>query len=89
MELPGFGPPLTVEEVEAAHLYRIAELGPDPVPFGFSNGRWLALLAQMQSGDELRAFRSSAASWRHLAGRAGVALVRSGKEVASIVTMMN
>ena len=88
-KLAGFGPPLAVEEVEAAHLHCIAALGPDPVAFGYQNDRWLALLAQMQPRDELQEFRSSAASWRHLAGRAGVALVRSGKEVASIVTMMN
>ena len=87
--LAGFGPPLTVEEVEAAHLCCVATLGPDPVAFGYQNDRWLALLTQMQPGDELRAFRSSAASWKHLAGRAGIALVRSGKQVASIVTIMN
>lgn len=58
-------------------------------PFGYSNGEWEALKASMQPGDELWTFASSLASWRALAGRAGVALVRDGKIVATIITMKN
>jgi len=43
----------------------------------------------MQPGDEFWTFASSPASWRALAGRAGLALVRDGKIVATIVTMLN
>ncbi len=89
MELQGFGPPLTVAEVEAAHMVGVPALGSDPVPFGFCNHQWRAILAQMQPGDELREFCSSPESWQHLAGRAGIALVRAGREVASIVTVLN
>jgi hypothetical protein len=89
MDLAGYGPPLTVAEVEAANMVRLPALGPDPVPFGYCNDQWRALLAQRQPGDELREFCSSPGSWQHLAGRAGIALVRSGREVASIVTMLN
>lgn len=89
MELPGFGPPMTVAEVEATYMYSIPDLGPDPVPFGYCNDQWQALLAQMRPGDELREFCSSPESWDHLAGRAGIALVRDGREVASIDTMLN
>ena len=78
MDLPDYGPTLTVAEVEAANMVRLPELGPDPVPFGYCNDQWLALLAQMQPGDELREFCSSPESWQHLAGRAGSALVRGG-----------
>jgi len=79
----------TVAEVEAASMVSNPELGPEPVPFGFINDKWKALLAQMQPGDELWEFSSSEESWQHLAGRAGFALVRNGEVVASIVTMMN
>jgi hypothetical protein len=43
----------------------------------------------MQPGDELWTFTSSPASWRALAGSAGIAMVREGRIVATIVTMMN
>lgn len=43
----------------------------------------------MQPGDQLVHFVSSADSWKHLAGRAGIALVRDGKVIAAMVTMMN
>jgi hypothetical protein len=87
MDLPGYGPPLTIAEVEAANMVRLPELG--PVPFGYCNDQWRALLAQRQPGDELREFCSAPESWQHLAGRAGIALVRDGREVASVVTRLN
>jgi hypothetical protein len=80
---------MTVAEAEAAHLVSDPKLGPDPVPFGYCNGAWRELLAQMRPGDELREFCSSQESWDALAGRMGIALIRAGKEVASIDTMMN
>ncbi len=89
MDLPGFGPPMTIAEVEAAHMVSNPALGPDPVPFGFLNDRWRALRARVQPGDEVREFCSSRESWQHLAGRAGIALVRDGRAVASLVTMLN
>jgi hypothetical protein len=58
-------------------------------PFGYANGEWEALKNTMQPGDEFWTFASSPASWRALAGRAGLALVRDGKIVATIVTMLN
>jgi hypothetical protein len=79
---------VTVAEVEAANGVRADRLGPDPVPFGFQNARWRELLAQMQEGDELWEFCSPEASWRQGAGRAGIALVRNGQVVASLVTLM-
>jgi len=47
------------------------------------------MLAQMEEGDELWEFRSPVESWEHLAGRAGIALVRQGEIINFIVTMMN
>jgi len=80
---------VTAAEVEAAHMVHDERLGPDPVPFGFKNERWRALLAQMEVGDELWEFRSPVESWEHLAGRAGIAVVRQGEIINFIVTMMN
>jgi hypothetical protein len=53
------------------------------------NGKWRALLAEMQDGDELWAFSSSRGSWAHLGGRTGIALVRDGEVVRSLVTARN
>lgn len=80
---------LTVQEIEALHSVRDERLGPDPVPFGFINDRWKALLAEMQPGDELWEFRSPPESWMRLSGRAGIAVVRNGEVVDSLTTAMN
>lgn len=80
---------ITVAEAEAKNMVQHEQLGPDPIPFGFENARWQNLLDQMQEGDELWEYCSSPDSWRHLAGRAGIDLVRNGKDIDSIVTLMN
>jgi len=80
---------LTVAEAEAAYMVKDDRLGPAPIPFGFQNDKWRALLAEMREGDELWEFTSSPESWRNLAGRAGIALVRRGEVVRTIVTTMN
>jgi hypothetical protein len=51
--------------------------------------RWKTLIDAYQDGDELWEFSSPADYWQNLAGRGGVALVRGGAIVASIVTIMN
>lgn len=80
---------ITVTEAEQAHLVQHDRLGPEPIPFGFDNGRWRSLIVKMQAGDELWEFCTSQKSWEAMAGRAGIALVRDGKVIDSIVTMMN
>jgi hypothetical protein len=58
--------------------------------FGFTNNfRWRQCFSQMAPGDEIWAFSSSPASWACLAGRAGIALVRDGKIVDSILSVMS
>ncbi|WP_158814455.1 hypothetical protein [Methylocapsa sp. S129] len=89
----------TISEIEAEHttlpedLYesdRVGIRGQELVkPFGFQNAKWEALKALMQPGDELWTFSSSAGSWRALAGRAGIALVREGQVIKTLVTIMN
>jgi hypothetical protein len=90
----------TIESIEREHTRRAEDLrevdcrSPERVaallkPFGYSNSEWEQLKAGMQPGDELWTFTSSPASWRALAGSAGIAMVRDGRIVATIVTMMN
>ena len=83
--------PITLEAAERAYMPpRDDRSDPAPrKPFGFNNAQWEELKAHMQPGDELWTFSSPADSWQHLAGRAGVALVRNKKVVGAIVTLMN
>jgi hypothetical protein len=50
---------------------------------------WLILKQEIRQGDELWAFTSPPKMWERLWGRAGIALVREGEIVHSIVTVMN
>jgi hypothetical protein len=66
----------------------------DPITLQEADGQyrgveWESIKRQMQPGDQLVRFVSSFESWEHHAGRAGIALVREGKVVAAIVTLMN
>lgn len=82
---------VTVEEAEAAHIVMLpsAEGVEHAVPFGHCNSDWVSLLSKKQPGDEIWEFASGDRSWQNLAGRAGVALVRGGEVVATVVTRMN
>lgn len=67
---------ISVEEAEAAH------------PGFRDDDKWEALKAEMKAGDEVWTFSWTANSWRDLAGRAGVALVRGDTPITTIITMM-
>ena len=45
--------------------------------------------SKIQEGDELWRFSSPQESWEHLAGRAGICIVRDGEITDSLVTIMN
>jgi hypothetical protein len=47
------------------------------------------LKLRMLAGDEIWAFSSPPETWQMLAGRAGVALVRDGRPIGYVVTLMN
>jgi hypothetical protein len=79
----------TVEEAERKHLVTDKRLGAKPVPFGFMYEKWARFKGQLREGDELWEFSSSEESWRHLAGRAGICIVRKGRIIDSIVTRLN
>jgi hypothetical protein len=57
--------------------------------WGALEKRWLEMKQQIQSGDELWQFTTPPKTWEHLYGRAGIALVRQGRIINSIVTVMN
>jgi hypothetical protein len=84
---------ITVAEAEAAHPgirdERLRRFPDAARPFGFNNQKWEALKSTMQPGDELWIFCSSAESWKDLAGRRGIVLLRNGQAIAEIVTLMN
>lgn len=71
--------PVSVEEIDADYGASTSGLHAD----------WEKLKSEMQPGDKLVGFTSPIESWQHLAGRAGIALVRDGKVIDAIVTMMN
>ncbi len=73
---------LTVDEAETEYMH-------EGIPFGGMNERWVAFKSQMIDGDEIWEFSSSVDSWNHLAGRAGLALIRRGKAIDCIVTILN
>jgi hypothetical protein len=83
----------SVAEAEAANPGitddRIEKYPDAAKPFGFKHGEWEALKAQMQPGDALWTFASPPESWEHLAGRAGIALVRDGNTIAVLLGAMN
>jgi hypothetical protein len=78
---------MTVAEAKARYRSTIAS--GESVPFCCLNDEWEALTRRMRPGDELWRSASPADSWTNLAGRAGVALVRDGRVVATPVTMLN
>jgi hypothetical protein len=83
----------SVAEAEAANPGitddRVQKYPEAAKPFGFKHGEWEALKAQMQPGDELWTFASPPEFWEHLAGRAGIALVRDGNTIAVLLGAMN
>jgi hypothetical protein len=86
---------ISIEEAEAKHLpinetpERLREHPELRLPFGFLNSRWKALINRIQPGDELWEFCSEGDSWENLSGRSGIELVRGGRIIGRIVTLMN
>jgi hypothetical protein len=54
-----------------------------------SSGDWNRLKMFLTERDELWTFSSPPDYWAGLAGRAGVALVRNGRPIAHVITVMN
>jgi hypothetical protein len=79
----------TVENAERDHLVTDERLGPHPVPFGFQHDSWLQFKSLIRESDELWEFSSPPPTWERLAGRRGLCLLRNGRIVASLITLMN
>ena len=59
-------------------------------PGGFVDGPvWQVLESRMQPGDEIWTFSSPDFFWKKLCGRGGYAIVRDGKVVSTVLTVMN
>lgn len=80
---------ISLEEAEVKYSIQSDDLGHNPVPFGYINAQWRELVSKAKDGDELWEFRSSDDSWEHLAGDAGVVLMRNGEIIDMITTEMN
>jgi hypothetical protein len=50
---------------------------------------WNTLKAAIQPGDDIWIFCSPPKTWNALMGRRGIVLLREGKEIAKVVTVMN
>jgi hypothetical protein len=77
----------TIEQMEQSREDRGNR--PNPLPAGLWGERWQALKRLLSVGDELWVYCSPAESWQHRAGRAGVAIVRQGYVIASLLTALN
>jgi len=80
---------ISIAQAESKYSATNPRLGLYRVPFGLAQRRWKSMLEQMQDGDELWEYSSSDQSWEHFAGRAGIALIRDGQIIDSILTSMN
>jgi hypothetical protein len=73
---------ISVAQAEADHMV-------DGVAFGAQNDRWKKLKAAMLPDDRLWTYCSPFESFQAHAGRCGIAVVRNGRVVIEMVTMMN
>jgi hypothetical protein len=85
--------PISITEAEADHPgitdERVKRFPDAAKPFGFNNAKWEDLKSEMQPGDELWIFSSPPESWQAHAGRSGIALVRNGIPIKTLVGVMN
>lgn len=73
---------ISVEQAEAQNMV-------DGIPFEASSESWKRLKDSLQSGGILWTYCSPSESFKALAGRCGIAVVRDGRVVMQLVTIMN
>jgi hypothetical protein len=73
---------ISVEQAEAKNMV-------DGIPFGANSSAWKRLKDSLQDGGRLWTYCSSYESFKALAGRCGLAVVRDGRVVMQLVTIMN
>jgi hypothetical protein len=74
---------LTIAKAEHANTR------PGQLPFGGLAKEWDLLKAQVREGDEIWSYCSPEATWKAMCGRQGIWLIRNGKIIYDIVTLMN
>ena len=79
----------SIEQFEECNMVSHEDLGDTAIAFGFQNVEWEKLKLQITDGDVLQEFKSPPDTWARLAGQQGIAIVRDGKVVDSIVTRLN
>lgn len=87
-------PPQPVKQIERQEMAALSHwrkfMGDLPeVPSGAGHAEWAAFKKAMRRGDKIVRYRSSPHSWEHLAGEAGLAILRSGCIVKTMTTMVN
>jgi hypothetical protein len=60
-----------------------------PSPARRSVAGWNHIMARLTEHDEIWHFSSPPDYWENLAGRAGIALIRGGRSIAHVITVMN
>ena len=78
-----------IEPEREREALRALERGPPLVPRSTYDEEVIDLIVRMQPGDELWEWSSPPRSWGMMMGRAGIALVRNGRVLTEILTMMN
>lgn len=82
--------PLSVGEIEIRSMESIQDCDRCPtVPFGFMNDQWRDFKSRLRKGDVIAFFRSDDESWEGLYGREGYAIIRDGKVVHIIITILS
>ena len=79
----------TINDAELENIVKDPRLDNVPLPFGFIFWRWVDFREKLREGDELWEFKSPQKSWDNLAGREGYCIVRDGKVVEHIITVMS
>jgi hypothetical protein len=79
---------VSIEEVEE-NLRERSEPGAELSLFVPTREAWDDLLSQMLPGDEIWEFSSSPESWERLCGSAGLVLIRDGRKVTTLLTVIN
>ena len=94
--LDAFGPAATVqgprriETIEREALAEIAKCSHCPQkPFGYLHPEWEQFKRLIRAGDCVVFFRSNPESWAGLYGREGYLLLRKGRILRTLVTLLN
>lgn len=89
--------PFSVDGVEAKELRQLEEVlqreghrkDVPQVPFGLANDDWQDFKSRVQAGDEIHYVHAPPVRWASLSGWGGYVLVKHGRIIATMVTVIN